>query len=272
MKRIFFTSVALLLTLTVFAQQDASHLSKRQLRKIKKYQILRNEQDASAQYGHEFDVGGRLTTNGWSAYLEYEKRSSETTSTLFQLEFGEIKDPKEDKQAKSLGRDIYGYAYSGHPFVYGKQNIFYQARLGVGQRRLVGGKGNKNGVEVSVLYLGGISVGLVKPYYLELFDTTNEGTHYVKYSEANAEDFLNLNNIVAGPGFGKGWSEIQVVPGVYGRLGMRFDWAEFNEFVSAVEVGLDGQFYSKKVQIMVHNPSKQFYYGAYVSLLFGRRW
>jgi hypothetical protein len=53
---------------------------------------------------------------------------------------------------------------------------------------------------------------------------------------------------------------------------MRFDWAEFNEFVSAVEVGLDGQFYSKKVQIMVHNSSKQFYYGAYVSLLFGRRW
>lgn len=272
MKRILFTSVALLLTVTVFAQQNASHLSKRQLRKIKKYQILRNEQEIGTQYGHEFDLGGRLTTQGWSAYLEYEKRSSETTSTLFQLEFGEIKDSKEDKQAKSLGRDAFGYAYSGHAFVYGKRNIFYQTRLGIGQRRLVGGKGNKNGVEVSALYLGGISLGLVKPYYLELYDADNSGTYYAKYTEENAEDFLNYNNIVAGPGFGRGWSEVEVVPGVYGRIGMRFDWAEFNEFVSAVEVGLDGEFYSKKVQIMVHNPSKQFFYGAYVSLLFGKRW
>ena len=62
------------------------------------------------------------------------------------------------------------------------------------------------------------------------------------------------------------------VPGVYGRIGARFDWAEFNQFVSAVEVGLTGSFYSKKIEIMVQNPGDQFFYGAYVSLLFGKRW
>jgi hypothetical protein len=262
----------MLLAVVVFAQQNSSHLSKRELKKIKKYQILRNQQDGDLLYEHEFDIGGRLNTNGWSASLEYETRTSEVANTILQLEFGEIKDPKEDKQSRNLGTDFYGFAYSGHPFVFGKQNIFYQAKLGIGQRRLIGGKGNKNGVEVSAIYLGGISLGLVKPYYLELYDSTSSGTVYQKYTPQNANDFLNLNNIVAGPGLGRGWSEVKVVPGVYARAGMRFDWAEFNEYVSAVEVGVDAALYSKKVQIMVSESGKQFFYGAYVSILFGKRW
>jgi hypothetical protein len=136
----------------------------------------------------------------------------------------------------------------------------------------VGGKGNKSGVEVSAIYLGGISLGLVKPYYLELYDSTAQGASYQKYTNENANTFLNPNNIVAGPGFGKGWSEVKIVPGLYARAGMRFDWAEFDQVVSAVEVGVDGAVYTQKINIMVNNPGKRFYYGAYVSLLFGKRW
>jgi hypothetical protein len=65
---------------------------------------------------------------------------------------------------------------------------------------------------------------------------------------------------------------VQVVPGLYVRAGIRFDWAEFNEFVSALEVGVDAECYSKKVAIMVENPANQFFYGANVSLVFGKRW
>jgi hypothetical protein len=269
-KRLLFTSALVFVCATVFAQQNSSHLSRQQLKKIKRYQVTRNEQPGGSVYGHEFDVGGRLNTNGWSAYLEYEKRSSEVASTMFQLEFGEIKDPKENKTARQS--NYYGFGYSGHAYVYGKENIFYQAKLGMGQRRIIGGKGNKNGVEVSAVYLGGLSLGLVKPYYLQLTDSSAGGSSYQKYSPSNANDFLNPNNIVGGPGLGKGWSEVKVVPGLYARLGMRFDWAEFNEFVSALEVGVDAEYYGKKVQIMVENPARQFFYGAYVSLVFGKRW
>lgn len=272
MKKIILLSITLCLAATVFAQENSSHLSKNELRKIKRYQQFSDQQTDNSQLGHEFDVGGRLNTNGWSAYLDYEILTSNVTHTMFQLEFGEIKDPKEDKRSRPLGVDVLGYPYSGHSFVYGKQNIFYQAKLGVGQRRIIGGKGNKNGVEVSAIYLGGISLGLVKPYYLELYDTTAQGTSYQKYSEQNANVFLNPNNIVAGPGFGKGWNEVKLVPGLYARAGMRFDWAEFNQMVSAVEVGVDAEVYTQKINIMVNNPGKRFYYGAYVSLLFGKRW
>jgi len=271
-KRTCLTFALVLVAVSVFAQQNSSHLTPKQLKQIRKSQVLRTQQTGQDGYAHEFNVGARLNTNGWSGYLEYEKRSSDIASTLFQFEFGETKSPKEDKRSKSLGTDYYGFNYSGHPYVYGKKNIFYQANLGVGRRRVIGGKQNKNGVEVSAIYMGGLSVGLVKPYYLQLLDSTGSTASYQKYSEQNAVTFLNQNNILGGPGLGRGWSEVEVVPGLYARLGMRFDWAEFNEFVSAVEVGVNGAFYSKKVEIMVDNPGKQFFYGAYVSLVFGKRW
>lgn len=272
MKSLLLSSVALLLSMAVFAQSNSSHLTRSQLKKIKRSQMMNNALDPNFQYDHEFNVGGRLNTNGWSGYLEYEKRSSDVTHTIFQFELGEIKHPKEDKRAKTKGVDIYGFPYSGHAFVYGKKNIFYQARLGVGQRRLIGGKGNKNGVEVSAIYMGGFSLGLVKPYMLELTDSTSAGSSYQKYTPENANSFLNVNNILGGPGLGKGWSDVKVTPGLYARIGMRFDWAEFNEFVSAVEVGLNAEMYAQKVEIMIENPGQKFFYGAYVSLLFGKRW
>lgn len=272
MKRIFITILVISFTHVAFSQDNASQ---QDIKNVKRSQVKEFDYENTNRYEHEFNVGGRLNTNGWSFYLELEKRRNEKLRNLYQFEVGEIKHPKEDKNSRGTTyQDPFGYAYyaSARPFVYGKQNIFYQLRLGYGQRRTIGGKGNKNGVEVSAIYMGGISVGLVKPYYLELVDSTGSGTYYAKYTPDNESEFLNPNNILAGGGFKRGWDEVQFNPGLYARLGMRFDWAEFNEFVSAIEVGLTGSFYSKEVQIMVNNSGSKFFYGAYVSLLFGKRW
>lgn len=275
MKQILIIFLALFTAYTAFSQAKESEPGKKEIRKIKKSEVLSGEYNRTGLYDHEFNAGGRLNTNGWSVYLEYERRTSETTNTLFQFEVGEIKHPKENKRSYATpyqGPGGYVYYASSRPFVYGKENVFYQVRLGIGQRRLIGGKGNKNGVEVSAVYMGGVVMGLAKPYYLELTGSSAGTSFFAKYTPETANIFLNPNNIIAGGGFKRGWDEVKVIPGAYGRLGMRFDWAEFNKFVSALEVGLDAQIYSKEVQIMVNNPSRRFFYGAYVSLLLGKRW
>lgn len=266
----------LLLTATVYAQQNNSRLSKKEQRKAQKYQLLRHEENGDFIYDHEFDGGGRLNTDGWNAYLEYGRRKNEVTTTIFQFEVGEHKNPKEDKQAVVQGVSYLFGPLTGTPYIYGKQNIFYQVKLGYGQRRIIGGKGNKNGVEVSAIYLGGISLGLLRPYYLQLGNDANTTT-FEKFSEENRGRFLNPNNIYGGSGLRRGWDEAEMVPGLHARLGLRYDWAEFNDFVSAIEVGINGEMYTKKVNIMVpafkgDDPGKQFFFNAYVSLLFGKRW
>jgi hypothetical protein len=44
-----------------------------------------------------------------------------------------------------------------------------------------------------------------------------------------------------------------------------------NEMISAIEVGLTGEFYSKKIEQVIHNEPKQYFVSAYVSIIFGRR-
>ncbi len=271
MKRFLITILLINLAHIAFSQDRSNQ---QDIKRIRPSQVPEFNYENTDPYKHEFDVGGRLNTNGWSVYLELEKQHNEKIRNLYQFEVGEIKHPKEDKRSRTqISQGPWGPYYSNaRPYVYGKRNVFYQIKLGYGQRRTIGGKGTKNGVEVSAIYMGGISIGLIKPYYLELVDSTGSDVFYAKYSPDNEIDFLDPNNILAGGGFKRGWNEVVFDPGLYARLGMRFDWAEFNRFVSAVEVGLSGSFYAKEVQIMVNNPGSKFFYGAYVSLLFGKRW
>jgi len=62
-----------------------------------------------------------------------------------------------------------------------------------------------------------------------------------------------------------------MTPGLYAKTAVRFDYGSFNELVSAIEVGLNIDFYSKKIPQMVYNKEKQLFFGGYVAIIFGKR-
>lgn len=62
------------------------------------------------------------------------------------------------------------------------------------------------------------------------------------------------------------------VPGVHAKTGLRFDWARFNEVVSALEVGVNAEYYTKDIPLMVFQEDKKFFFNAYLALQFGKRW
>jgi hypothetical protein len=229
--------------------------------------------DGQEVYLHEFSGGFRLNTNGWNAFLELGHHKNEQFTNIYQFEVGETKSPKERKSANPVGVDFFGNVYTTHPYVYGKQNIFYQMRLAIGQRYLVGTKANKNGVEVSAVYLGGLSMGILRPYYLQVYvDSSSNATTYIRYTGSNKTQFLDAYNILGGTGLQKGWDQLKWVPGLYARVGMRFDWAAFNSMVSAIEVSASGQYYFQDVAIMVDNKPQKFFFNASVGLIFGKKW
>lgn len=268
----------LLIAGVVQAQTESGKTSKkeeREQRRLKRISLFRQMEEGENTYERDFSIGGRLNTDGWSGFIEMGYRKSREKVNYFQFEFAEKKHPKEDKKPGAFkGVDIGGFVYTEKPYIFGKQNNFYQAKLGLGQRRLIGGKGNKNGVEVTALYYGGISVGLLKPYYLNVQDQATGQSIEVKYGQDTAYDalFLNRTRIIGGAGFGKGWSEISIVPGLHAKTGLRFDWAKFNDIVSALEVGVNAEYYTKEVPIMILQENKQFFFNAYLSLQFGKRW
>jgi hypothetical protein len=213
--------------------------------------------------------GFRLNTDGWSAFYEKGIMKNVKVANLYSLEFGEKKNPREKRL--SYGFQTGGFIQFSTPYIYGKQNIFYQLKPSFGQQRLIGGKTNRNGVAVHLIYKGGISLGLERPYYVRVSNDGNGIVNDIKYSTADSVAFLNPGNIIQGTGLKYGWGEMKVVPGVHAKTAIRFDYGRFNELVSAIEVGLNVEAYSRKVDIMILNPNKQVFFNSYIAILFGKR-
>ncbi|RAJ02509.1 hypothetical protein LX64_03528 [Chitinophaga skermanii] len=273
MRKINLLLLLLVLTGTSVYAQSTTRQSKKddkEKKKLQRISLFKELEEGENLYQREFSMGGRLNTNGWTGFVEMAYRKNRNNVRYFQLEFSEVKHAKQEKMT-TIESDGY-FLYSTRPFFYGKQNNFYPVNLGYGNRKLIGGKANKQGVEVQGIYYGGISLGLLKPYYIEVRDMGNGQRGDIRYTPATADKFLDESLISGGAGFGKGWDELTLIPGLHGKLGIRFDWARFNHVVSALEVGVNGAFYTKKVPIMVLEDNKQFLLNAYVGLQFGKRW
>ena len=76
---------------------------------------------------------------------------------------------------------------------------------------------------------------------------------------------------VSSAGFGKGWGEMKLTPGAYAKAALRFDYGRFNEVVSALEVGVTVEYYTKKIPQLLFSTQKQLFINAYVAILFGKR-
>ncbi len=236
---------------------------KKDARRQKINNLIRQAEEGVLVYRKQSIFGAQFRTNGYGGFYELGKMKSNRKTTIYRLDITEIKHQKEDKPPS-------GGIVFGNPYIYGKINNFYQATLGFGQQYILGQKGNKNGVAVSVVYSAGLAIGLLRPYYVEVQNPAGGDNLVIKYSVKDSALFLG-NSIIGGAGFSKGWSEMKMKPGGFAKAALRFDYGRFNEIVSGLEVGVSGEFYSEKIPIMFGQKDKQFFFQGYIALLFGRR-
>ncbi|MEP6675838.1 MAG: hypothetical protein ABJA78_11805 [Ferruginibacter sp.] len=258
MKKLLLFSFISAITFSATAQVDKR--SKKEERRKRIDAMVKQEEEGVLTYKKHTVYGLKLSNDGYGGFFEIGRAKSIRKSTLFQLEIGERKHEKEDKQANS---------YSSAPYIYGKQNFFYPIKLGVQQQFLLGNKSNKNGVSVTGNVGGGLIVGLLRPYMVEVVKGNQRV--FIAYNSPDSALFLDYQSIVGGPNFGTGWNKLKVTPGVYVKPSLRFDYGRFNEVVSAIETGITAEYYGKKIPQMAFQKQKQFFFSAYVAVLFGRR-
>jgi hypothetical protein len=270
-KILFFISIPVtILSSNVFAQKKIKEQARME-KHNRINQMLRNEEEGVPAFEQQSITSIKNHHDGWGIAFEKDFSSSAYKTTIIQLELTEKQHRKEQKQS-TPGSINGGFAYFGRPFVFGKQNIFYQAKLGIGTQIMIGGKSNKNGVAVYGILVGGFSAGLLRPYYIQF--SVDTGVAYLKYLSETKDAFLNLDptkDIIGGAGLRKGWNEIKFNPGVYAKASLRFDWARFNQVVSAIEVGFMADMYSKKVVQMIDVSGRSLFPSGFIALNFGRR-
>lgn len=268
---VFLTFFASLFVLQLFAQDSTNtappptaRQTKAQAKRDRMNRALRMEEEGDLIFNKQNIFGIRLASDGYG--LSYEKGyfKTPTRTLLFNAELNEKHSPQEHHISASND----GFDFSS--VVPYKLNNLYEFKLSVGQQLLIGGKGNKNGVAVSAIYSGGLTLGMLKPYYLEITNAISSATNEQTYLQF-AQDTIIGDQITGSSGFLVGWDHLTIKPGLNAKQAMRFDYGRLNQTVAAVEVGLTEEYFSAKMPIMYRIPAKQFFFNAYVSILFGGR-
>jgi len=221
-------------------------------------------------YENELSLGVKFTTTGWGIFGDYTRDIDLDKKRVYYFEIEFLKHPKETKRVNEF---TIGYD-SPKPFVYGKQNTFFNLKAAMGEKLMIGEKAEKSGFQVMFNYAGGISAGLIKPYYLDVYNTDEEGgiTKAIRYSPDTESLFLDATSIYGASGFSIGFNEMSFVPGIFAKSGLNFDWATYDDFVKSVETGIGAELYLSEIPIMILENNKPYFVYLYLSLQLGKKW
>lgn len=260
-KMLLLLSVFTAISADVWAQnEDTPKLTRKEERRQRSIAISRQEEEGVITYRKHFAFGAKLHNDGYGGFFEIGRAKSPRKGLLFQLDIMERKHHKEEKINVSF--------FSSSPVIYGKINYFYPVKLGAQYTYLLGNKTNKNGVSITANLGGGVSLGMLRPYKVTVVDP-NGGYKSIRYQDDSALFVGGV--IVEGPNFGSGWNQMKVVPGFYAKPAVRFDYGKSNEMVSALEVGLHVEYYTKEIEQMIFRDPRSLFVSGYVAIMFGKR-
>ncbi len=227
-------------------------------------------------YTKQLAIGGKLNTNGWSGCVYYLKKTDPGKHDIWQLSFSEIKHEKQVKQQKEnkaypeLGRPV--------PFIYGKINNLYTIQIGYGQELLLLPGVVFGNLSVSFRYGAGISLAMLKPYYLKIVHIDNTLANPTpelkeeKYGTVNADTFLRNQDILGASKWSKGLGETKLVPGIYAEGCFAIEPAKQRGFVQTILVGGNIAYYTKALPIMAEVKALPWQGSLFVGLSLGKRW
>ena len=211
-------------------------------------------------YRNEWSIGAVAKTNGFEIDFRSGKFVSIFKKNLLDFGLGFIKHPQQYRAVNP-----YYSGYSGYCF--GKKNFCFELFYTMGRQRTLFHKADLGSVEVRLFYMGGVSLAFLKPIYYEIW-------HYSGKEEITSEKFDPVNHdpvSTLGPSeFSKGFSEIKVVPGVEGKMGLSVEFGKKDTRLIAAEAGVKLSAYAKKLEIMAQKRNPQFICALFMTFRMGR--
>jgi hypothetical protein len=226
-------------------------------------------------------VAAMLSSNGFGGNYRYGKRVDARNKRLFEVDFAYMKHPKESKS----------YSVTGSRFVYGKKNLAFNTRLAYGRQHEMFSKHDAGGIAIRYFYSYGPAIVLLKPIYYTI------GRIYPIYAYNPPEivgydierldkpekfdpaKYLNDTTILSRASFFKGFNELSISPGVFGKFGFNFEYSKEDKIIHALECGVIVEGFLRKIDIMdlrdasgqnQSGANRQLFLTLFVSYRFGR--
>jgi len=216
---------------------------------------------------NENSFGFKLNSNGFGADYRFSKRINFKLRYFYEAQVNYIKDPKEI-------RVINPYFEVSKKFVYGKMNSFQNLKLGFGINNMFIEKQDKGSISVHAIFGAGGILGVEKPVYYELVDSSKDaGDYVVYYTNIHRMDIHKYNptDVYSKAPFKYGLDEIKIVPGIFVKSAIAFDLSKNVMKTNVIEGGVEFDVYFRKVEIMAENDKNLFLY-VYLSYRFGSKY
>jgi len=211
----------------------------------------------------EYYGGIQLHTRGWGSTFTYSKFKTFKDKKTYSIEFVSMKHGKEFKRTSVNDDRAKGYFY-------GKLNTLNLLRLNTGIKKVVYEKKRIQGVQIAYTISYGVTMGLVKPVYLEVLRVDdNQSVRVV--TEKYDPEFHYVNNIYGRSSNLTGLSELAITPGINMKTGVMFEFANDRDRIKSLELGLLLDIFYKRIPIMSEVQNNFLYPSVFLNLQFGKK-
>jgi len=212
-----------------------------------------------AFFRNEKSIGLMLNSTGYGLSFRYGERINFFNKRIYEGDISILKHPKEYKTTNR-------YFPGNRQFVFGKLNFALTLRGGMGFQHIIFKKIDQGGIAIRYIFSGGPSFSLYKPIYYDVL--------YLYENEVKSEKFNvsihTRQDIYKQSSFLKGINEIKIIPGVYGRAGINFEYSKQDRAIHAIEIGVTLDAFLKRIPIMASEDNLWFFPALFVSYRFGR--
>jgi hypothetical protein len=130
----------------------------------------------------------------------------------------------------------------------------------------------EKGLQLAINWSTGLSVGFVKPVYLQVlkFDILDNLTGIS--SERYDPDLHNFSDIYGRGRWSKGLFETKINPGIYFKAGLEFDYSITREIINTLEVGMMVDLFYSPIKIMADNNANYIFPNLYLNFSLGNKY
>lgn len=254
-------------------QEKALKQKQKKAGQLKSWAKQAREWGMDNTYTHELSLGLNLHTNGVGGHLRYATNKKSTHQDIWLLQVRSVQHEKEIKQQRkgTTFRELGPF----RPYHFGKINNILNLQLGYGKEQILLPSIINENISIYGSLVGGVSLIVQKPVYLNLIYTDSAGASFVqseRYSTGNESLFLNNSRILGADKWSKGLAEATIVPGLFLEPALVFVPAKNKAFIQKVYIGGNIAWHLKATEIMALHRSLPVQASFFVGIGFGKRW
>jgi hypothetical protein len=231
------------------------------------FALAQNEAITQPQlfYKKRITAGVNINSSGLGGInFRYGTQKTELKKNMLDVEFARVRHPKETRISGVSPENPQRY-------VFGRLNMLFLLRTGLGRTLYLTQRPYKNAVQVNLNYFAGVSTALLKPVYLDIFynNSSIDNRGFVRSERYDPNIHTNQSAIFGNSSFFNGINQTEAKLGGYGRFSLAVEWGEYPEEFNSVEAGFTVDMFPQGLPLMAFQKETSLIFNFFIGYQFG---